>query len=139
MRWFYLQGNLSEYPLEKVGYGEVHRLVVIPQFRGKDQNYAQQLLLRLYARAVELGLKYIFVPSIPLRCRLYRKLLYSLNLDLTIRKDLILESPKYDNVPMYLTVLEVETQAIFPYIKKFVCDPQKRAMLYQLDYETSVV
>ena len=54
-------------------------------------------------------------------------------------KDLILESPKYDNVPMYLTVLEVETQAIFTYIKEFVCDPQTRAMLYQSGYETSVV
>lgn len=136
---FTFKKTFPEYPLDRVDYGEVHRLVVIPQFRGKDQNYARQLLLRLYARAVELGLKYIFVPSIPLRCRLYRKLLYSLNLDLIIRKDILLESPKYDNVLMYLTVLEVETQAIFSDIKEIVSDSQTRAKLYQLDYEISVV
>ena len=130
---FSYQNALPEYCLDRVSYGEVDRLVIIPESRGKHQHYTEQLLLRLYARAVDLELKYLFAHPTFLGCRLYRHLLGSLDLNPIIRPDIILNSPKYDNVPMYLIVLEIETQAIFPQIKQIVSNPSSRTMLYQFD------
>ncbi|NDF12086.1 MAG: hypothetical protein EB060_04630 [Proteobacteria bacterium] len=125
-----------QYHLEENAYAEATRLVLAPAYRlsmKHQQQFSKDLLLRLYARCVELGVRYAFVVSTEKRCRLYQQLAKQLGCDVEFRWDIEIRMPKYDNVPMYVIVIDVNKQPMYEKIKRSLRSAVTREMLYKVD------
>jgi hypothetical protein len=109
-----LLNDIQINPLED-NFAELHRFVVKKQYRS-DKDLSIKMLFFMYVNAFQMNIFYSFYPAIPLKARLFKKYGDMLGVKVITFKDKIFRSPKYNNVDMYISIVDIKESPIYDYL-----------------------
>ncbi|MBL0319266.1 MAG: hypothetical protein IPP74_08265 [Alphaproteobacteria bacterium] len=101
---FSFEKSIKNIPLKHLHYGELSRLALIPEYSG----YIEEIYILLLQKSQELCLSFLVGTATLARCVIYKRIAEKYGNAALINKNSELpDEGKYDNVKMYIIILDV--------------------------------